>query len=147
MRELQRCRVALLARLNALAWSADGYLELIQGVVDVLASHQEVIACAVDRPDESGQLTYEAVAGPAFSVYLRALDTGKAVPIRVDADRPEGLGPSGRAWRTATIQRCEHYGNDPLMAAWRDIAKGLGVVSHIALPLCPDRTRVVQGQR
>lgn len=140
MRELQRCRVALLARLNALAWSADGYLELIQGVVDILASHQEVIACAVGRPDASGQLTYEAVAGTAFSVYLRALDTGQAVPIRVDSDQPEGLGPSGRAWRTATIQRCEHYGNDPLMAAWRDIAMGLGVVSNIAIPLCPSRS-------
>ncbi|MEO8780111.1 MAG: diguanylate cyclase, partial [Rhodanobacter sp.] len=36
MRELQRMRVTLLARLNALAWSAEGYLELIQGVVDIL---------------------------------------------------------------------------------------------------------------
>ncbi|WP_447733616.1 diguanylate cyclase domain-containing protein [Rhodanobacter soli] len=137
MRELQRRRVALLARINALAWSAEGYLELIQGVADILVSHEEVIACSAGRPDASGQLTYEAVAGTAFAEYLHALVSGKAVPIRVDADQPEGQGPSGRAWRTARIQRCAHYGSDPLMTNWRDIALSLGVISNVAIPLCP----------
>ena len=137
MRALQRRRVALLARINALAWSAEGYLELIQGVADILVSHEEIIACSAGRPDASGQLTYEAVAGTAFAEYLHALLCGKAPPIRVDAGPPEGQGPSGRAWRTATIQRCAHYASDPLMAGWRDIALSLGVVSNVAIPLCP----------
>jgi diguanylate cyclase (GGDEF)-like protein len=137
MRELQRRRVALLSRVNALAWSAEGYLELIQGVADILVSHKEIIACSAGRPDASGQLTYEAVAGTAFAEYLHALVSGKAVPIRVDAGQPEGQGPSGRAWRTARIQRCAHYGSDPSMTNWRDIALSLGVVSNVAIPLCP----------
>ncbi len=137
MRELQRRRVALLDRLNALAWSAEGYLLLIQGVVDIMVSHEEISACAVGRPDGSGQLTYEAVAGEAFAEYLRELSKGKAMPIRVDAGRPEGEGPSGRAWRDATIHRCAHYGSDPTMAGWRNMALRLGVVSNIAIPLCP----------
>lgn len=137
MRELQRRRVALLARVNALAWSAEGYLELIQGVVDALVSHREIAACAVGRPDESGELTYEAVAGTAFAEYLHALGTGKALPIRVQAGRPDGEGPSGRAWRSAAIQRCTHYGSDPTMVGWRDIALSLGVVSNVAIPLSP----------
>jgi len=141
MRQLQRLRVALLARLNALAWSAEGYLELIQGAVDILVSHQEISACAVGRPDASGELAYEAVAGVAFAEYLRALGAGKASPIRVDAGYPEGEGPSGRAWRTATIQRCVHYGSDSTMAHWRDIALRLGVVSNIAIPLCPSLSK------
>ena len=136
MRELQRLRVALLARLNALAWSAEGYLGLIQGVVDILVSHQEIIACAVGRPDASGQLTYEAVAGPAFTGYLRALAAGTAVPVRIDEGYPGGDGPSGRAWRLATIQRSAHVGTDPAMAGGRDVALGLGVVSSVAIPLC-----------
>ncbi|WP_027484830.1 diguanylate cyclase [Rhodanobacter sp. OR87] len=136
MRELQRRRVALLARVNALAWSAEGYLELIQGVADILVSHKEIVACSAGRPDASGQLTYEAVAGTAFAEYLHALVSGKAAPIRVDADQPSGLGSSGRAWRTARIQRCAHYGSDPAMAPWRDIALSLGVVSNVAIPLC-----------
>jgi diguanylate cyclase (GGDEF)-like protein len=137
MRELQRRRVALLARVNALAWSAEGYLELIQGVADILVSHKEIIACSAGRPDASGQLTYEAVAGTAFAEYLHALVSGRALPIRVDTDQPQGQGPSGRAWRTARIQRCAHYGSDPSMTGWRDIALSLGVISNVAIPLCP----------
>ena len=137
MRDLQRERVALLAKLNALAWSAEGYLELIQGVVDLLAGHDEIISCAVGRPDESGQLTYEAVGGEAFADYLRALAQGLASPIHVAAGSPEGQGPSGRAWRTNSIQRCLHYATDPAMAAWRDWTTELGIVSSVALPLSP----------
>jgi diguanylate cyclase (GGDEF)-like protein len=143
MRALQRQRMALLARLNALAWSAEGYLGLIQGVVDILASHQEFAACAVGRPDDSGRLTYEAVAGNAFAAYLRALVAGEASPIRVDGDHPEGGGPSGRAWRTVSIQRCVHFGSDPAMAGWREMALRLGVISSVAIPLCPSRARPV----
>ena len=143
MRELQRLRVAVLARINALAWSAEGYLELVQGVADILVSHKEIVACSAGRPDAMGQLTYEAVAGTAFAEYLHALASGKATPIRVDADQPEGQGPSGRAWRTARIQRCAHYGSDPAMAGWRDIALSLGVFSNVAIPLCPSPLKPV----
>ncbi len=143
MRALQRQRVGLLARLNALAWSAEGYLELIQGVVDILVSHQEISACAVGRPDVSGELTYEAVAGVSFTGFLRALAEGNAVPVRVEAGHPGGDGPTGRAWRTATIQRCAHYGSDPMMAGGRDVALRLGVVSSVAIPLCPSPSKPV----
>ena len=137
MRETQRRRVAVLARLNALAWSAEGYLDLIQGAVDALADHDEILACAVGRPDTAGRLTYEAVAGEAFAEYLRALARGETAPIGVQGGSPEGEGPSGRAWRTATIQRCAHYGSDPAMIGWRAIVARVGVVSSAALPLCP----------
>ena len=137
MRELQRCRVAVLARINALAWSAESYLQLIQGVVDILISHTEIIACAVGRPDTAGALIYEAVAGTAFAEYLRALAAGQARPIRVGANQSEGEGNGGRAWRTASIQRCGHFASDPTMIVWRDVALQVGVVSSVAIPLCP----------
>lgn len=137
MRDMQRERVALLARLNGLAWSADGYLELIQGVVDALAAHDEISSCAVGRPDHTGQLTYEAVGGEGFANYLRELAQGKVAAIRVNADSPEGQGPSGRAWRTNSIQRCLHYATDPAMSSWQDAAPAMGIVSSVALPLCP----------
>jgi diguanylate cyclase (GGDEF)-like protein len=137
MRETQRCRVALLAKLNVLAWSADGYLELIQGAVDALTAHDEIVACAVGRPDTSGRLTYEAVSGEAFADYLRALCRGETSPIGVRGGSAEGGGPTGRAWRSATIQRCAHYGSDPAMVNWREIAARVGIVSSVALPLCP----------
>ena len=137
MRELQRQRVALLARINALAWSADGYAELIQGLVELLVTHPEISSCAVGRPDTDGQLTYEAVAGEAFAEYLHALARGETSSIRVGVHSPEGAGPSGRAWRTASIQHCAHYQTDPAMAAWRGMAAKLHILSSIAVPLCP----------
>src|SRR3546814_17716323 len=89
MRELQRRRVEVLARLNALARSAEGYLELIQGAVDTLVAHDEIVACAVGRPAAFGQLTYEAVAGAAFAVSLRAPRRGDALPVCSNAGSPE----------------------------------------------------------
>ncbi|HET8764898.1 MAG TPA: EAL domain-containing protein, partial [Rhodanobacter sp.] len=139
MRELQRKRVAVLAQLNALAWSAESYLALIQGTADILTAHPEVLACSVGRPDGDGQLTYEAAAGHAFTRYLRALVAGQAAPIGVREARPEGQGPSGRAWRSGAIQRCGHYGSDPTMALWSKAVLELGVVSSVSVPLCPTR--------
>jgi diguanylate cyclase (GGDEF)-like protein len=143
MRELQRQRVAVLARVHALAWSADSYLALIQGVADILASHKEVLACAVGRPDAAGQFTYEAVAGEAFTRYLREMVGGRAAAIRINSDHPEGRGPSGRAWHTATIQRCGHFSTDPAMASWRELTPSLGVVSSVSIPLCPQPRKPV----
>ncbi len=137
MRTLQRRRVAVLAKLNALAWSAESYLDLIEGVVHTLAAHEEVLASAVGRPDANGKLTYEAVCGDVFARYLQALENGEVAPILVSADRPEGNGPSGRAWRTATVQRCPHYATDPSMTSWRDLGVTMGLVSSVAIPLCP----------
>ncbi len=141
MRALQRQRVVLLARLNALAWSAEGYLELIQGVVDILESHQEICACSVARIDVSGAEIIEAVAGVTFTEYLRVLTAGKALPARIDTDDPEGEKTIGHAWRTARILRCAHYGTDPAMVVWRDIAQRLGIVSKIIIPLCPSPSK------
>lgn len=137
MRELQRRRVAVLAALNTLAWTAGSYLELIQGAVDILAAHDEVIACGVGRPDTQGQLAYEAVAGEVFATYLRALVRGEAAPIDVNADSVGGGGPSGRAWREVSIQRCAHYGSDSSMLPWRQLARQMGITSSVAIPLCP----------
>jgi len=137
MRALQRRRVAVLATLNALAWSAESYLDLIEGAVKILATHDEVLACTVGRPDISGELTHEAVAGDVFAGYLRALARGATALILVNADSAEGSGPSGRAWRTATVQRCAHYATDPAMLSWRELSISLGIISNVAIPLCP----------
>ena len=137
MRALQRRRVAVLGRINVLAWSAESYLELIQRAADVLVTHEEIMACAVGRPNPDGELTYEAVAGSAVADYLRAASRGEAVPIRVDSDSSLGRGPSGRAWRTATIQRSANHATDPNLADWREASRTLHIASNVAVPLCP----------
>ncbi len=137
MRELQRRRVAVIERINVLAWSADSYLELIEGAVDVLVTHEEITACAVGRPNADGDVTYEAVAGTAVADYLRALSHGEQVMTQIDPDSSRGRGPSGRAWRTATIQRSPNHATDPTVAEWQEASRKLGIASNVAVPLCP----------
>lgn len=137
MRAVQRGRDALIGRISALAWSADSYLALAQGVVDTLVQHEEIICCTLGRPDAAGNFAYEAVAGEAFAEYLRRLERGMAAPISANAADPSGRGPSGRAWHSGHIERCLHYATDPAMAIWREFALKAGVRSSVALPLGP----------
>ncbi len=137
MRATQRERDALIAQISALAWSADSYAALMQGVVDALARHDEIISCSVGRPDANGAFAYEAVGGSAFADYLRALARGAVTAISADAGSELGRGPSGRAWRGGGIERCLHFATDPAMAPWREFALQLGVRSSVALPLGP----------
>ena len=136
LRAVQRERDGVIARISALAWSAESYLALMQGVVDLLVAHDEIISATVGRPDDRGVFTYEAVAGNAFRAYLDALAQGKAAVISSVATDPHGRGPSGRAWRSGVIERCAHYRTDPLMRPWRDLVVRLGIRSSVALPLC-----------
>jgi diguanylate cyclase (GGDEF)-like protein len=137
MRALQQERDQLLGRISTIAWAATGYLDLIQSVVDALAAHEEITACAIGRPDAGGRFIFEAVAGASFADFLRAVERDEVPPIRAEADRREGGGPSGRAWRNGSIERCSHYATDPAMLTWRAIALRLGIRSSVAIPLTP----------
>ncbi len=142
-RDLQHRRGAILARVNAMAWSADNYLQLLEETVKALATHEEVIACAAGRPDASGEMIQELVAGEVAVENLRITDAGEVPSIRVDRENPEHDEPIRRAWHTTEIQRCTHYGSDPAMQLWRDTAMRHGIVSHVSIPLClPPRKAV-----
>lgn len=136
MGELQRRRNAILAKVHAMAWSARDYLQLVDDVVSVLASHDEVVACAAGRPDAAGNMVHEIVAGAVPLEHLRITNSGMAPALLVSGEPSKIEEPVARAWHTAGIQRCEHYGSDPAMLLWRDTAVRHGVVSHVAIPLC-----------
>lgn len=136
MRELQRRRDAMLARIHAAAWAAHDYLQLLEDVVNALATHEEVVACAVVRPDIHGELIHELVAGAVPAEYLRITNRGVAPPVRLDRESMHDDEPLQRAWWTGGVERCTHYGSDPAMAAWRDTAMRHGIVSHVAIALC-----------
>ena len=136
MAELQRRRSAVLGRVHAMAWSARDYLQLVEGVVNVLASHDEVVACAAGRPDASSNMIHEIVAGVVPAQHLRITNSGMAPALLVDREQPGGEEPVAHAWHTAGIQRCAHYGSEPATLLWRDTAARHGVVSHVAIALC-----------
>lgn len=136
MAELQRRRSAVLAKVHAMSWSARDYLQLVEGVVSVLASHQEVVACAAGRPDAYGNMVHEIVAGSVPAEHLRITNSGTVPALVLNPEPLMDEEPVARAWHTAGIQRCTHYGGDPAMLLWRDTAARHGVVSHVAIPLC-----------
>src|SRR5574337_678833 len=136
MRELQRRRDATLAAIHAAAWSTHGYLELLEDAVKLLAANEEVVVCAAGRPDATGEMVFELVAGAVPAEYLRITNRGVAPPVRVDRTRQQDDEPIERAWATGGIVRSAHYGSDPVMALWRDTAMRHGVVSHVAFALC-----------
>ncbi|MEO6926912.1 MAG: diguanylate cyclase [Rhodanobacter sp.] len=136
MRDLQRHRAAVLARIHAMAWSAHDYLDLLEGVVTTLAAHEEILVCAAGRPDHSGEMIQELVAGAVPPEYLRITNHGAAPPVQLDRAALQDDEPIRRAWRSAGIESCAHYGSDPVMAPWRDAAMRHGVVSHVAIALC-----------
>lgn len=136
MRDLQRRRAALLARIHVMAWSAYDYLDLLEDIVTALAAHEEILVCAAGRPDHSGEMIQELVAGAVPAEYLRITNHGAAPPVQLDRAGPQDDEPIRRAWRSAGIERCAHYGSDPVMGPWRDAAMRHGVVSHVAIALC-----------
>ncbi|MEO7053142.1 MAG: diguanylate cyclase [Rhodanobacter sp.] len=135
MRDLQRRRDAVLARVHTAAWSAHDYLELLEDVVAVLAAHEEIIVCAAGRPDGSGEMVFELVMGAVPVDYLRITNRGVAPPVRIDPENTQDDEPIRRAWITGGIERSAHYGSDGALALWRDAAMRHGVVSQVAIAL------------
>ena len=136
MRELQRRRDAVLARIHAAAWSAHDYLQLLEDTVVALATNDEIVACAAVRPDIHGELIHELVGGAVPAEYLRITNRGVAPPVRLDRAGSDSDEPLRRAWRSGGIERCIHFGSDPTTAGWRDTALRHGIVSHVAIALC-----------
>ncbi|HWU78154.1 MAG TPA: diguanylate cyclase [Rhodanobacter sp.] len=141
MHDLQRRRGVILASIQTLAWSAGDYLQLLEGVVRILATHEEILVCAAGRPDASGEMIHELVAGTVAVEHLRVSNAGLVPAIRIDRENPQHDEPIRQAWTTAQIQRCVHYGSDPAMALWRDTAIRHGIVSHVAIPLCLSKSK------
>ena len=136
MRDLQRRRDAALAKIHAAAWSADGPLDLLEETVRVLATHEELVVCTAGRPDASGEMVGELVAGAVPAEYLRITNHGVAPPLQVDRVGTRAEEPLRRAWQSGEVERSVHYGSDPVMALWRDTAERHGIVSQVAVPLC-----------
>ncbi|MGS1126325.1 diguanylate cyclase domain-containing protein [Rhodanobacter sp. UC4437_H4] len=136
MRDLQRRRDAALAKIHAAAWSAHDSLDLLEDAVQVLAAHEELVVCAAGRPDASGDMVSELVAGAVPAEYLRITNHGVAPPLQVDRAAARAEEPLRRAWQSGAVERSAHYGSDPVMALWRDTAERHGIVSQVAVPLC-----------
>ncbi|MBI5692329.1 MAG: PAS domain S-box protein [Verrucomicrobia bacterium] len=77
---------------------------------------------------QTRRLDAVAVAGDEQG-YVAGLE------ISADPDRPEGLGPTGKAFRSGQTQLCSDFFADPSTEPWRDQARKSGFQASAALPL------------
>ena len=109
--------------------------DLIRAVLAAIYAIDGVASVAYGRADERGVILYEYVQGDEFSRYLELLERHEAKSIIANADVAQGLGPSGRAWRSGQIQHSASFSQDPSMEPWREMAAGLGLRSVMVLPI------------
>lgn len=133
--EVQDSQQEVLLRVTRIVWEADGYTDFIDHLVKAFSGHDEIAACIIGRPDEHGIFHFEAGTGaeaPKGLIEVLA-ESGRAVSVR--ADHPHGQGAIGRAWRSGKPERVVNYQTDPHVAQWRNVARGLGLRSSVAIPL------------
>uniref|UniRef100_A0A8J4HAR0 Diguanylate cyclase DosC n=1 Tax=Acidicaldus sp. TaxID=1872105 RepID=A0A8J4HAR0_9PROT len=93
-----------------------------------------IAAAALARPDATGAIVYEYTAG-CFDAYLAAMTAHHALPVIAEPADPRGNGPSGRAWRSETIETAASYFSDPRQAPWRQAAHEIGIRASAAVPI------------
>jgi PAS domain S-box-containing protein len=89
----------------------------------------------VGKPDEN----YAFIQTHCYAG--KSKDYVKGLKIAI-AEVPEGLGPSGRAFRTGKYYYCNDIANDPIMKPWRDNALSFGLRSSITVPIKLENTVV-----
>jgi PAS domain S-box-containing protein len=107
--------------------------ELLDEVVRVLVDAGKFAMALISWQDPATQeLVPVARSGDAL---------GYADCIRVFTDEtPEGQGPSGIAFRTATPYVCNDFLNDPRTLSWREAARVSGWLASAAFPIVIDRS-------
>jgi diguanylate cyclase (GGDEF)-like protein/PAS domain S-box-containing protein len=102
--------------------------QLFEGVCRVAARDVGFRLAWIGVEGDGRLLETVAVEGDA-SAYLRE------IRISVDADAPEGQGPSGRAFRSGRRQTTQDFLGDAANAPWHDAARRFGLGSSTALPI------------
>ena len=125
-----------LARIDAAILTAHTLSDLLRAVLGALENIEGVLAGTLGRPDAEGVLQFEHAFGNRFkSLYLDRIGSGSVAPTKVRGDAIEGLGASGRAWRSCEVQYTASYSTDPAIRPWKSLAHDLGVRSAVSIPI------------
>lgn len=131
---LQEARQRVVLEVTQLAWDAQSYADLIEQLVGILGSLEDVAACAIGRPDHLGVLRFEAVSNERMARYLAETEQS-SYPISIRAGDSAGQGPAGRAWRSGLPERALNLQTDPCTAVWREAALREGFRSSVSIPV------------
>jgi hypothetical protein len=134
--ELQAARYTTLLRLTHLAWEAESFTDLITRSAQILSELREIDACSFGRPDESGSIRYEAIAGTEpITRLLGKLENTQDAPF-IGHGRPAPDGVTRRAWLGGKVEHCINVATDPHMPPHgKALSEEAGLRSMACIPL------------
>ena len=97
---------------------------LIEGLLEL----DGVAGAWLGRPDTTGTIELEAVSDNNMRAYLNGVD------IRVD-ETPCGQGPTGRSWRSRSVEFMDDWRRASRRSPWRSAALRYGYRSSASIPL------------
>ncbi|MBW4047127.1 MAG: EAL domain-containing protein [Proteobacteria bacterium] len=119
---------ALHAAVNQVVASCDDATVLLQSICDLAARNAQLELAWIGKPDASGRFVFLARSGAA-SGYL------DDIVITADADRPEGQGSSGRAWREGRAYYNASVESTAFLMPWHERAHQFGLRASAAQPI------------
>ena len=130
--------VTLLASLDEAIQREGTLSDLLRSSLHAIGNFDGILACLFSRPDAHGVMQIECEAGQEGLAYAETLRTDRSPRFETRATTDAGIGPSGRAWRSAQIQINDSFQNETSMYPWRDEASRRGFRSSAAIPLLDD---------
>ncbi len=118
---------ALLGEVNQAIARAEDEQALLQQICTLTQRYARIGLAWVGRPDGEGNFQVLAAAGETG--YLDGIE------ISPREDRPQGLGPAGRAWREQRAIYTVDFCDDSTVLLWRERAAKFGFTSATSLSI------------
>jgi len=138
--EKQRERLAALDELNGVV------REVIDSIIDQ-STRTEIENAVCERLAETESYLFAWVGeiDPQTQQVVARAEAGTGsyldeISISIDAEAQEGCGPTGRAFRTKTIQTTQDINDDAAYEPWADTASRYGFRSSAAIPITHEET-------
>lgn len=102
---------------------------LFRSICEIAVSFEDILFCWIGAPDKVTEKMVPICWAGMEQGYLTII---KSISI---VDKPEGRGPSGKAFRDGHYYYSNDIATDPVMEPWRKEALSRGFNSSIAIPI------------
>jgi EAL domain-containing protein (putative c-di-GMP-specific phosphodiesterase class I) len=137
-REVEEAQHRGMGKVTEAVARAGTVADLVRGVLGACTEVEGLAIGLFGRVDENGRFQYEMGVGTGAETFMAEVSARPPRPVTA-GDDAGGQGPSGRAWRTGSVQRSDDYLADPTTAPWRELGARLGWRSSVAVPFVDGR--------
>lgn len=135
-RDVDAAQHRAMMRLNRAVSSAGTVPDLVSGVLNACDAADGIAAGFFGRPDQTEVFQFEMGVGAGAEEFMSEVAKREPLTITVLRDDARGRGPSGRSWRSGTVERSDSYLTDPTTAPWHELGERLGWRSSVSVPIC-----------